>query len=255
MRIALGLIGIFLGTAGSAQDVVDGFAGRTHVGAAGTKLPYRLFVPDARARSRPLPLIIYLHGGGGAGTDNQRQIAGGNTAGTHLWTTTQMQSRHPAFVVAPQMPAGNRWGAPQAAEPAPYATLVVELIGVLSKEFAIDPDRIYLVGQSLGGMGTWDLVSKRPQLFAAAVPLCGNGNPERVKAARNVSIWAFHGAKDEVVPVTGSRELVAALRSTGSQVKYTEYPDGGHDVWTLAFADPELPNWLFAQRRKKPLGE
>ena len=251
-RTALTLVGVLLAVAASAQDVVDGFEGRMHAGADGTKMPYRLFVPEAPARTRPIPLIVYLHGGGGAGTDNLRQIAGGNTAGTHVWTTPQMQSRHPAFVVAPQMPGNNRWGAPAAAEPAPYARLVVELIGGLSKEFAIDADRVYLVGQSLGGMGTWDLISKRPQLFAAAVPLCGSGSPDRVKAARNVAIWAFHGARDEVVPVTGSRELVATLRSIGSQVKYTEYPDGGHDVWTAAFADPELPNWLFAQRRRKP---
>ena len=101
----------------------------------------------------------------------------------------------------------------------------------------LDPDRVYLTGQSLGGHGTWDIISKRPDLFAAAVPLCGNGNPSRVAAARRLPIWAFHGAQNPLVPVTGSRDLVAALRAVGSPVKYTEYPDVGHDVWTV-------PTWI-----------
>jgi len=232
-----------------AQDVVDGFAARTFVGANGVRMPYRIFVPDQKHRVRALPLIIYLHGGGGVGADNLRQISGGNTNGTHTWTAPQAQSRHPAFVVAPQLPSGNRWDARAADGIAPYASLVIELLGSLSREFAVDPDRVYLTGQSLGGFGAWDLISKRPELFAAAVPLCGEGTPSRARAARHVPIWVFHGAKDEVVPVAGSRDMVGALRAVGSAVKYTEYPDVGHDVWTTAYVEPELADWLFAQKR------
>jgi predicted peptidase len=234
-----------------AQDVVDGFVGRSFTGANGVTMPYRLFVPDARARVNRLPVVIYLHGSGGAGTDNLRQITGGNTSGTHLWIGPDIQARHPAFVLAPQLPGEHQWSAPDSDEVAPYAGLVLELLATLSREFAIDPDRVYLTGQSRGGRGTWDLVSKRPELFAAAVPLCGDGNAARIAAARRVAIWAFHGAKDETVPVAGSRELVAALRAAGSAVKYTEYPDAGHNVWTLAFADRDLPDWLFGQRRAR----
>ena len=232
-----------------AQDVVDGFAARTFVGTNGTSLPYRIFVPDVKVRVRSLPIIIYLHGGGGVGADNLRQIAGGNTGGTHVWATPQVQARHPAIVVAPQLPGGSRWDARGADRIASYASLVIELLGSLSREFAIDVDRVYLTGQSLGGFGTWDLIVKRPELFAAAVPLCGEGTPSRARAARDMPIWVFHGAKDEVVPVTGSREMVAALRAVGSAVKYTEYPEVGHDVWTVAYVERELPDWLFAQKR------
>jgi predicted peptidase len=242
---------LLISTVATGQEVVDGFAGRVLAGARGTKMPYRLYVPEERVRTRPLPLIVYLHGGGGAGDDNLRQISGGNTAGTRLFTSAAVQAKHPAFVVAPQMPARNTWSDFNSDTPAPYATLVLELVATLSREFMIDADRIYLTGQSLGGGGTWDLVSKRPNVFAAAVPLCGNGNAQRVQAARHISIWAFHGAQDEVVPVEGSRELVAALKSVGSSVKYTEYPDAGHDVWTRAYADPQLPDWLFAQKRSR----
>lgn len=240
---------LLISTPATGQEVVDGFAGRVHDGTSGISMPYRLYVPDQRARARRLPLIVYLHGAGGAGNDNLRQISGGNTAGTRLFTSTAMQAKHPAFVVAPQLPGQNRWSAPDSDMPAPYASLVLELVERLSKEFIIDADRIYVMGQSLGGRGAWDLVSKRPRVFAAAVPLCGDGNTQRVRAARSVAIWAFHGAKDPVVPVAGSREMVAALRAVASPIKYTEYADVEHDVWTRAFAEPELPEWLFAQKQ------
>lgn len=233
------------------QDSVDGFLARTYTGGTGETMPYRLFIPAAAARARALPLIVYLHGGGGAGNDNLKQISGGNTAGTHVWTTKEMQARHPAFVVAPQIPGGRQWGAPSSDELAPDAKLVLDLVAALSKEFAIDADRIYITGQSLGGRGTWDLVSKRPDFFAGAIPVCGQANATRIKAARDVAIWAFHGAKDPVVPVAASRDLVAALKSAGSRVKYTEYPDVEHNAWVRAFAERELPDWLFAQRRNR----
>jgi predicted peptidase len=242
---------LFFASAARAQDIVDGFVARIHVSANGVRMPYRLYIPDQGSRRRALPLVVYLHGSGGVGDDNRRQISGGNVAGTHLFATSAMQIRHPAFVVAPQLPVGQRWGAPDSEMPSPYATLVLELLETLAKEFSIDANRIYLMGQSLGGRGVWDLVSKRPNLFAAGVPLCADGNSARAGAARRVPIWAFHGAADPVVSVAGSRDLVAALKALGSRVKYTEYADVGHDVWTRAFAEPALPDWLFAQSLAK----
>ena len=109
-----------------AQDVVDGFVFRTFTSASGS-MPYRLFVPDTGTRGSPLPVIVYLHGGGGAGKTNLGQITGGNTSGTHLWTEPQMQARHPAFVVAPQLPAKDSWGTP-GSEVSPYAGLAIELL-------------------------------------------------------------------------------------------------------------------------------
>lgn len=194
--VSTAMLGVFSAATSEAQDAVDGFMARTYTGSAGVSMPYRLFIPDRTVRVRALPLIVYLHGGGGAGTDNLRQITGGNTAGTHLWTVAETQMRHPAFVVAPQLPGDNLWSAPESEKPSTYAELVLELLENLSKEFAIDANRVYLIGQSRGGRGTWDLVSKRPDLFAAVVPVCGDGNTTRARAARDVAIWAFHRAKD-----------------------------------------------------------
>src|SRR5262245_32013327 len=118
---------------GEAQDVVDGYASRTFAGAKGTRMPYRLFVPDERSRAKPLPVIVYLHGSGGIGTDNLKQISGGNTTGTRRWVTPAAQARHPSFVVAPQLPPGNRWDLRDADGLAPYAELVFDLLESLSR--------------------------------------------------------------------------------------------------------------------------
>lgn len=217
----------------------------------GHPMPYRLFIPDAKARSKPLPLVVWLHGASGVGTDNRSQIsAGGNEIGSRLWVKPEIQAKYPAFVLAPQSPSTELWGATASAKVTRYAQLVIDLIDTLAQEFPIDRDRVYLLGQSRGGIGVWDLIMKRPDVFAAAVPLCATGDPSRIGTARPVNVWAFHGAKDPGMPVAGARALVAALQAAGGVVKYTEYADGAHDVWTRAFQEPDLPDWLFAQKRR-----
>jgi predicted peptidase len=217
---------------------------------SGHHMPYRLFVPENATPEHRLPLIVWLHGASGVGTDNRAQIsAGGNDVGSRLWVRPDMQAKYPAFVVAPQSPADELWGKTGSTKLTTYGQLVIDLIDALEREFPIDRDRIYLLGQSRGGIGVWDLISKRPDVFAAAVPLCAQGDPERVAAARGVKVWVFHGAKD-TMPVSNARDMVAALTAAGGVVKYTEYPDLAHEIWTRAFAEPDLPGWLFAQKRQ-----
>lgn len=227
--------------------ILDGFVAREYQSAAGVKLPYRLFAPSSAKRDDKLPLILYLHGSGGAGTDNRKQISGGNALGTHVWIESDAQQRHPAFVLAPQIPETSTWHS-SSDEPSPHVAALLELLDELRSELRIDARRIYVVGQSRGGFGVWDLIARYPNTFAAAVPLCGGGDTKRILSARNVAVWAFHGAKDHTVLVARSREMVDALRTVNSSVRYTEYPDVGHDVWTRAFAERDLPEWLFAQR-------
>jgi predicted peptidase len=216
----------------------------------GKTMPYRLFVPDVTARREPTPLVVWLHGASGLGTDNLRQISeGGNDIGSRLWVRPELQARHPAFVVAPQMPAGFTWGNPASEKLTDYGALVIDLVEALAREFPIDRHRIYVVGQSMGGIGVWDLISKRPEMFAAAVPVCAMANVQRVTVASGVKVWAFHGAQDPGMLVSGAREVVAAFKAAGGVIKYTEYADGGHDIWSRAFADPDLPALLFAQKR------
>ena len=218
--------------------------------ASGHLMPYRLFVPKASSQEQKLPLIVWLHGASGVGTDNNSQIsAGWNEIGSRLWARPDIQDKHPAFVVAPQAPPDELWGQPSSNKLTTFGQMVIDLVDSLARELPIDRERVYLIGQSRGGIGVWDLVAKRPDVFAAAVPVCAVGNPTKIAAARNVSIWVFHGFKDVGMPVANARDMVAALKGAGATVRYTEYSDLSHDIWTRVFAEPELPEWLFAQRR------
>jgi len=243
------LVSVPLASVARDSPSLDGFIAREYQSATGVKLPYRLFAPRSTKRDQELPLILYLHGSGGAGSDNRKQISGGNALGTHIWIEPGAQQRHPAFVLAPQIPENSRWHS-TSDEPSPHVAALVELLAELRSELHIDARRVYVVGQSLGGYGAWDLIARHSDLFAAAVPLCGGGDARRILSARNVAVWAFHGAKDATVPVSRSREMVAALRTVDSSVRYTEYPKVGHDVWTRAFRERDLPEWMFAQRRR-----
>ena len=228
----------------AAQDTVDGFVARVHRSGRKT-MPYRLFIPTGYDREQRYPLILWLHGAGGMGRDNLRQISGDQIPGTRTWTTPEHQAKYPAFVLAPQSP--EDWAdLNHDALSAPLA-LVVGIVELLTSEFSIDPQRLYVAGQSNGGYGVWDLISKRPELFAAAVPVCGGGDPGRAGRANMVPVWAFHGTADRSIPVTASRQMVAALEKAGGHPHYTEYRGAGHDIWTRAFAEPGLIAWLFAQ--------
>ncbi len=243
------LVSAPLASGANDNAILDGFVAREYQSATGVKLPYRLFAPRSAKRDQELPLILYLHGRGGAGTDNRKQISGGNALGTHLWIEPGAQDRHPAFVLAPQIPESSTWHS-TSDTPLPHVAALLALLDELRSELRIDARRVYVVGQSLGGYGAWDFIARHPGLFAAAVPLCGGGDARRILSARSVAVWAFHGAKDATVPVSRSREMVAALRTVNSSVRYTEYPNVGHDVWTRAFRERDLPEWMFAQRRR-----
>jgi predicted peptidase len=243
-----------LGLAPSPQTNGEPFLARTHIGPATAKrvLPYRLFVPEPAARVGKLPLVVYLHGASGLGTDNLAQIStGGNEVSSRFWVRPEIQKQFPSFVVAPQSPLNEAWGLPSQSDLTPYAQLILELVDKLASEFPIDRDRLYIVGQSRGGIGVWDIITKKPDVFAAAIAMCAFGDPKRVAAARGVKVWEFQGGKDATVFVEGSRTIVAALRAAGGTVKYTEYPDVGHEVWEHAFKEPDVAAWLYAQTRKR----
>jgi predicted peptidase len=187
LRLAFTLmraLGMFAAAAGPTPAPGYGFAAETYSGSSGLSLPYRLFKPDTRLRAQSLPLISFLHGVAGAGVDNRRQLQGGNFQASHIWITPAAQAQHPAYVIAPQIPPGNAWAGSDSSQLSPYAELVLDLLSDLKPEYLIDTDRIYVVGQSLGGMGVWDLISKRPNVFAAAVPVCGSGDVAAVSAAK-----------------------------------------------------------------------
>ncbi|WP_240543702.1 carboxylesterase family protein [Spirosoma foliorum] len=129
------------------------------------------------------------------------------------------------------------------------ASLAIEAILSLDKVYSIDPQRRYVSGVSRGGYGSWHMIGEHPELFAAAIPVCGEGNPDQAQRMKSVSVWAFHGAKDRNVPVSGSRDMVRALKKAGGTPRYTEYPEADHSIWEEVIKTPGLLDWLFAQKQ------
>jgi len=245
--LLLSLAILAVNATGFAQDKVDGFAARIYKNNHREKMPYRLFIPANYDKGKKYPIIIWLHGAGGAGDDNLKQISEDQVAGTRLWTKPEIQSKHPVFVLVPQSIGG--WASINTLQLSDEERLVLEILNSLKSEFNLDTKRIYVTGQSNGGFGVWDMISKRPDLFAAAIPLCGGGNPLLAASVVSMPIWAFHGEQDMVIPVSETRNMIAAIKKLGGSPRYTEYKGADHDIWIRTFKEPGLADWLFAQHK------
>jgi predicted peptidase len=226
-----------------------GFLARSYHSPTGETMFYRLFIPTNYDEHEKFPLILWFHNALGRGSDNLAQISGTDYAGTHLWTTPEAQEKFPVFVLAPQISDTKAWARPHANTPPVSIRLALEILDSVEKDYAIDFDRIYVAGQSMGGEATWMAMAVAPGRFAASISLCGYGEDWMIPLVAKAPVWIFQGAADDVVPVEEAREWVAALRQAGGSPKYTEYPGVGHQVWDKAFAEPDLLPWLSSQRR------
>ena len=225
----------------------------------GTDLPYRFMEPKAQSGS--YPLVIFLHGAGERGTDNVRQL----THGGQFWLNPQTRDQYPCYVVMPQCPWDAFWAYAQwtpsflpwqmpqnPQRPAAYEALK-ELIDACIALPGVDKSRVYVMGLSMGAMCTYDLCCRYPDLFAAAVAMCGTIYPPRITAAdgiENIAFSLYHGDADETVPVEGSREAYKALKAKGASVRLREFPACGHGCWNPALTEPDFLPWLFSQKRK-----
>jgi predicted peptidase len=220
------------------------FVRRIYQDINGNTLPYRLLLPRGYDKGTRYPVVVFLHGAGEKGTDNQRQV----TNGVEKFAEGENRRKYPAFVVVPQCPP-NRWWTEGTAEMTLPLALVFEIVEALAKEFSVDEKRIYITGISMGGFGAWDAISRKPGYFAAAVPVCGGGDPSKAELIKDVPVWAFHGAEDTIVDVRYSRQMVRALEEAGGKPKYTEYRGVGHASWEYVYSEPAMYAWLFAQKR------
>jgi predicted peptidase len=236
-----------------SEGLQDKFEARTHK--SDWTMPYRLFRPHASGK---LPLVLYLSGSGGLGDDNLKQIGLGNIFGTRVWLLPDNQRQFPCIVVAPQTDRGwakydftqqNSGGPKVVAGLGDGSRLALEIVDSLCREFPVDKRRIYVAGQSMGGAGVWNVIAGRPRFFAAAVPCCGSNSIEDGTESIDTPLWAFHGDADKTVPVSLSRARIAARREAGGHPLYTEYAGVDHNCWEWAFTEPQLVQWLFAQRR------
>lgn len=242
-----------LGAAKSGGDDLQGIYRRN----ATDSLGYLLHLPPGYDPAKLYPLVLCFHGAGGRGQDNRGR---GSEAGAVLRSPSS-QERYPCFVLLPQCPQNEKWvdtewsrgnyrlGTVAASK---SMTLALEVLESVLARYSIDRQRVYVTGQSMGGFATWDAVLRRPTLFAAAVPVCGGGDPTDVARIRSLPVWVFHGRDDPTIPVTASREMVAALEVKGGDVRFTELTGVGHNAWSPAWRDEkELLPWLFRQRRER----
>jgi poly(3-hydroxybutyrate) depolymerase len=233
-------------------------------------LPYRIFIPDNYQPSVRYPLVLCLHGSGESGTDNIAQLQANKMA--TAWVDSPVQAKNPCFVIAPQCPSADSWGGEIAA--------LNGLLDSLSREFSIDSNQIYITGLSMGGYGTWQMITTYPHRFAAAVPMSGGWDSSMAYLAKDMPIWDFHGDIDPTVPVSESRKMITALENLGrmavytnchaydctglpdslvamyvrshADLFYTEYQGGGHVIWDQAYTTPLLSTWLFDKYRQTP---
>ena len=217
-------------------------------------LKYRQLFPDANP-NRKYPLVIFLHGSGERGKDNDAQLKWG----VMNFAVEQTMMKYPAFVIAPQCPANMSWAnnamnrstreVHMEKDPSKTMELVIALINKMIKDSPIDKNRIYITGLSMGGFGTFDAIERYPDLFAAAVPVCGGGDISKAESIKRIPIWIFHGAEDPAVDSQFSLDMVQALTKVGAHPGFTQYPESGHFSWLAAYSDPLMMEWLFRQRK------
>ncbi|WP_413376729.1 prolyl oligopeptidase family serine peptidase [Alkalihalobacillus sp. 1P02AB] len=245
--------------------IVDEFGKFTYQDDFGNEMPYRLFEPQTES-DKKYPLVLFLHGSGERGSDNSLQLLGNESA--LVWATPEQQAKNPAYVLSPQAPTQEILTTYWADEP--NYSMVEELLVETIEKYPIDTNRIYVTGVSNGGVGTWHIAIQNPELFAAIVPVCGYPDVANnevlepyvpledaslLEGIKDLPIWVFHAADDELVDVNYSRDAVAAIESLGgSSIRYTEYPEGevepnGHHAWIPAYQNQEMIDWVFEQSK------
>ncbi len=256
LAVVLSLVMVFgcLPTA-LAEGLVLGMEGKTFVAQSGAQLPYRIYAPDGEAPADGYAVYMHLHGVGECGEDNVSQTS----TGMELVRKIISNKGEEAIVLVPQCPVGSQWvNVPFAAgtysadevEMSMYLTAAKELLDAVQQEYKVNPGRLYLGGLSMGGYGTWDLLARFPNTFAAAIPVCGGGDPSKAENMKEVAIRTYHSADDPIVPVSGTRAMVEALEKVGGNITYREFTNLSHSCWSRAFDMPDQVNWLFSQSRK-----
>ncbi len=238
----------------SAQvQLEDIYKAKEFISDDGDTLLYRIMLPEEFQPDKKYPLVLFLHGAGERGSDNRAQL----TWGVDAFADEEFRTEHPAIVIAPQAPEQTFWanlnwreeGTGLMDEPSKPLKLTYELVQKIIGEYPVDEKRLYITGLSMGGFGTWDLITRYPNFFAAAMPICGGGDPAKASLLRDLPIWNFHGALDNIVPPELSREMIHAIRKAGGKPGYTEYPDVDHFSWVPAYSDRYALEWLFSHSK------
>lgn len=241
---------LLIGIPGWGFTQVSLFSSEKYENDKGETLLYRQLISDYDPVTK-YPLVIFLHGSGERGDDNEAQLKWG----VRNFATAKNMKLHPCIVIAPQCPAGMSWGNydydEMSLQPTPTQPmkLLRELIQQKIENLPVDTNRIYITGLSMGGYGTYDALTRYPDLFAAAVPVCGAGDVSKVDSFDHVPIWIFHGALDDAVFPSYAHKMVEALTQAGANPGFTQYPEVGHFSWIAAYSDEMMMEWLFRQHK------
>lgn len=201
---------------------------------------YLVYLPERYSReNRRWPLLIFLHGSGERGANLSTLTVCGPpkliSEGRH----------HPMIVVSPQCSADANW----------QSDALKSFLDHLCTRYQVDSDRVYVSGYSMGGAGAWNFAAAASDRLAAVAPLCGGGEPSRAGQLAGMPIWAFHGERDDVVPIEATLQMIDAVEKAGGHPKVTMYPDLGHGICDYTYRQPELYSWLLSQRRKRHAAE
>lgn len=208
-----------------------------------TTMPFRLHIPDGYDAAKSYPVLLYLHGAGERATDNDYHMAEKNTG----IIARALSEGEDTIIIAPQCPPEVWWYRDSGADN--LLGEVMDILDWVKSNYNCDGNRLYVTGISMGGYATWALLSNYPDTFAAAMPVCGGGDPDAVEAFKTVPIWTAHGGSDGTVPVKETRAMVEALKEVGGNVRYDEYFLEGHDSWKKFYRTEELISWMYAQKR------
>ncbi|HLT53076.1 MAG TPA: dienelactone hydrolase family protein [Flavobacteriaceae bacterium] len=223
-------------------------------------LRYRIMFPENFSENNSYPVVLFLHGAGERGSDNKKQLV----HGSKLFTNHINRGAFPAIVVFPQCPQESYWSNadvdrssypislifPKDKAPTKPMDLVINLMEEIQAKPYVNKAKIYVGGLSMGGMGTFEILSRKPDMFTAAFAICGGGNAELAENyASKVPMWIFHGAKDDVVKPEMSINMVSAIIKYGGKPNFSLYADDNHNSWDSAFAEPQLLPWLFSKSK------
>lgn len=233
MKIALTLLSCL---ALAPQDAGKGFVSK-NIPYEGAEVKYVVYVPPDYDAAKPTPAILFLHGAGETGNDGERQTKVG------LGPAIRQNPEAWKFIILfPQAPRRG-WMTSE--------KLLLDMIEKTKKEYNVDATRLYCTGLSMGGMATWALAAKHPEMFAAIAPICGRGDPSTAEKLKSIPIWNFHGDKDTAVPIAGSQQMIDAIKAAGGNPKFTIYPGVGHNSWDKAYREEKLNEWFLQHKRAK----
>lgn len=248
----------------------EAMTAETYSATNGIELPYRLYVPENYDETKAYAFLLFLHGAGNRGDDNLSQISvntglieriiGGETV---TYEGEEIDTSQEFIIVAPQCGKDCQWvDTPWDKEPDPsydvekiaesaYMTALNELLDILFETYSMDETRQYITGLSMGGFGTWDLLMRQPERWAAAIPMGGGADLSKTECVSDIPIWTFHQILDSVVLSEGTQNMVSAVVKAGGDIKFTPYFDLQHNAWTKGYAEKDLLQWLYSHKNTK----